>query len=50
MAVTAGAILLPFDPLWVQPLVLHGEVVAVFALGASEYDFIARHDSRLRAA
>jgi hypothetical protein len=43
MLVATGAILLPFDALWVQALVLHGEVVAVLTLAASEDDLFARH-------
>jgi hypothetical protein len=43
MLVAAGAILLPLDALRVQALVLHGEVVAVLTLAASEDDLFARH-------
>jgi hypothetical protein len=43
MLVATGAILLPFDALRVQALVLHGEVVAVLTLAASENDLFARH-------
>jgi hypothetical protein len=43
MLVAAGAVLLPFDALGVQALVLHGEVVAVLTLAASEDDLFAGH-------
>jgi hypothetical protein len=43
MLVTAGAVLLPFDALGMETLVLHGEVVAVLTLAASENDLFARH-------
>jgi hypothetical protein len=43
MLVAAGAVLLPFDALRVEALVLHGEVVAIFALAAREDDFFSRH-------
>jgi hypothetical protein len=43
MLVAAGAILLPLDALRVEPLVLHGEVVAVLALAAGEDDLFAGH-------
>jgi hypothetical protein len=48
--VATRAIFFPLHALRVQPLVLHGEVIAVLALGATEDDFLACHDSRLRAA
>ena len=43
VCIATWAIFLPLDALRVQPLVLHGEVIAVFALGATEDDFLARH-------
>jgi hypothetical protein len=43
MLVATGAILLPLDALGMQALVLHGEVVAVLTLAASENDLFARH-------
>jgi hypothetical protein len=43
MLVAARAILLPFDALWMQALVLHGEVVAIFALATREDDFVSGH-------
>jgi hypothetical protein len=43
MLVATGAVLLPLDALRMETLVLHGEVVAVLALAASENDFFARH-------
>jgi len=43
--VAVGAILPPFYPLRVLPLVLIGEEVAVFALGAFQNDFVSRHIS-----
>jgi hypothetical protein len=43
MLVAAGAILLPLDALRVEPLVLHGEVVAILTLAAGEDDLFARH-------
>ena len=48
--VATGAIFFPLNPFRVQSLVLHREVIAVFALGATEDDLLARHDYRLRAA
>src|SRR6476620_2488938 len=43
MLVAAGAVLLPLDALWMQALVLHGEVVAILALAAGEDDLFAWH-------
>jgi hypothetical protein len=43
MLVAAGAVLLPLDALWMQALVLHGEVVAILTLAAREDDFIPSH-------
>jgi hypothetical protein len=43
MLVAAGAILLPLDALRMEPLVLHGEVVAILALATGEDDLFARH-------
>jgi hypothetical protein len=43
MLVAARAILLPFDAFRMETLVLHGEVVAVLTLAASENDFFASH-------
>jgi hypothetical protein len=43
MLVAPGAILLPLDALRMEPLVLHGEVVAILTLAAGEDDFFARH-------
>jgi hypothetical protein len=48
MLVAAGAILLPLDALRMEPLVLHGEVVAILALAAGEDDLFARHWKLLR--
>jgi hypothetical protein len=47
MLVAAGAVLLPLDALRVEPLVLHGEVVAILALAAREDDLFPRHFSIL---
>jgi hypothetical protein len=47
MLVAAGAILLPFDALRMEALVLHGEVVAILTLAAGEDDLFARHGSVL---
>jgi hypothetical protein len=44
MAIATRAILFPLHALRMEPLVLAREVVAVFALVASENDFIARHN------
>jgi hypothetical protein len=46
MLVAAGAVLLPLDALRVEPLVLHGEVVAILALAAGEDDLFAWHLSK----
>jgi hypothetical protein len=43
MLVAPRAILLPFDALRVEALVLHGEVVAILALAAREDDFFPSH-------
>src|SRR5690348_11133834 len=43
MLVATGAVLLPLDALWVQALVLHGEVIAILALAAGEDDLLAGH-------
>jgi hypothetical protein len=43
MLVAARAVLLPLDTLRMETLVLHGEVVAVLTLAASEDDLFARH-------
>jgi hypothetical protein len=43
MLVATGAVLLPLDALRMEALVLHGEVVAVLTLAASENDLFARH-------
>jgi hypothetical protein len=43
MLVAAGAVLLPLDALRVEPLVLHGEVVAILTLATGEDDLFARH-------
>jgi hypothetical protein len=43
MLVATRAILLPFHALRVEALVLHGEVVPVFALATGEDDFFAGH-------
>jgi hypothetical protein len=45
MLVAAGAVLLPFDALRVEALVLHGEVVAILTLAAGEDDLFARHEA-----
>jgi hypothetical protein len=41
--VAAGAILPPFDPLWMLPLVLVRKEVAAFALGAFQRDLVSGH-------
>jgi hypothetical protein len=41
--VAPRAILLPLDALWVQALVLVGEIVAVFTIVAGENDLFSRH-------
>jgi hypothetical protein len=43
VGVAARAILLPLDALRMQALVLVGEVIAIFALTASQDDLISRH-------
>jgi hypothetical protein len=43
MLVAPGAILLPLHALRMEPLVLHGEVVAILTLATGEDDFFARH-------
>jgi hypothetical protein len=43
MLVAPRAILLPLDALGMDALVLHGEVVAVLTLVASQNDLFARH-------
>jgi hypothetical protein len=43
MLVAARAVLLPFDALRMEALVLHGEVVAILTLAAGEDDLFARH-------
>jgi len=48
MLVTARAILLPLHPFRVQALVLHREVVPIFALAAGEDDLFAWHSMFLR--
>jgi hypothetical protein len=48
MLVAARAILLPLDALRVEPLVLHGEVVAILTLAAGEDDLFARHENFLK--
>jgi hypothetical protein len=45
VAVAAWAILLPLHTLGVESLVLRREVIAVFAIAASENDFVAGHDN-----
>jgi hypothetical protein len=47
MLVAAGAVLLPFDALRMEALVLHGEVVAVLTLAAGEDDLLSWHGSKL---
>jgi hypothetical protein len=47
MLVATRAVLLPFYALRVETLVLHGEVVPVFALATGEDDFFTRHFSFL---
>jgi hypothetical protein len=44
VGVAAGAVLLPLDALRVEALVLHGEVVAILTIAASEDDLFAGHD------
>src|SRR5215208_7881046 len=48
MRVAAGAVLAPLHPLRVLPLVLVGEEVAAFALGAFERDLVSWHSSVLK--
>jgi hypothetical protein len=48
MLVAAGAILLPLDALRVEPLVLHGEVVAILTHAACEDVLFARHENVLK--
>jgi hypothetical protein len=43
MLVAAGAILLPLDALRMEPLVLHGEVVAILTLATGENDLFSGH-------
>jgi hypothetical protein len=47
MLVAARAVLLPLDALRMEPLVLHGEVVAILTLAAREDDLFPRHFSIL---
>jgi hypothetical protein len=47
MLVATRAILLPLDALRMEPLVLHGEVVAILALATGEDDFLSRHSELL---
>jgi hypothetical protein len=43
MGIAPGAVLPPLHALRVLPLVLIGEEVAVFALGALQNDLVSRH-------
>jgi hypothetical protein len=47
MLVAAGAVLLPLDALRMEPLVLHGEVVAILTLAAREDDLFPSHSKLL---
>jgi hypothetical protein len=48
VGVAAGAILLPFDALGVEALVLGGEVIAILAIAAGQNDLVAGHCSGIR--
>ena len=47
VAVATWAILLPLHTLWVEALVLRGEVIAILTIAASENDFVAGHVKNL---
>jgi hypothetical protein len=50
MLVAARTILLPLDALWMQALVLGGEVVPILTLAAGENDLVAWHTLDTRCA